>query len=175
MQITQTYNLLSNIIKENEATFNLKIQLDIAISLLNKLTTQVDYKILPANIGIMDISINQLLESYNTLAIERNNLLLSAPKNSPIILQITEQLERLKKANIEGVNTYIKNIQVSLSKYQTIKNESKETVSTLPEKGYAMRTLAREFKFAEDLLVFLSQRKEEASISYASVLPNLKS
>ena len=37
-----------------------------------------------------------------------------------------------------------------------------------------MRTLAREFKFAEDLLVFLSQRKEEASISYASVLPNLK-
>jgi len=171
---TQTSNLLSNIIKENEATFNLKIQLDIAISLLNKLTTQVDYKILPANIGIMDISINQLLESYNTLAIERNNLLLSAPKNSPIILQITEQLERLKKANIEGVNTYIKNIQVSLSKYQTIKNESKETVSTLPEKGYAMRTLAREFKFAEDLLVFLSQRKEEASISYASVLPNLK-
>ena len=34
-----------------------------------------------------------------------------------------------------------------------------------------MRTLAREFKFAEDLLVFLSQRKEEASISYVSVLP----
>ena len=32
-----------------------------------------------------------------------------------------------------------------------------------------MRTLAREFKFAEDLLVFLSQRKEEASISYVSV------
>ena len=37
-----------------------------------------------------------------------------------------------------------------------------------------MRTLAREFKFSEDLLVFLSQRKEEASISYVSVLPNLK-
>ena len=34
--------------------------------------------------------------------------------------------------------------------------------------------LAREFKFAEDLLVFLSQRKEEASISYVSVFPNLK-
>ena len=37
-----------------------------------------------------------------------------------------------------------------------------------------MRALAREFKFAEDLLVFLSQRKEEASINYVSVLPNLK-
>ncbi len=38
-----------------------------------------------------------------------------------------------------------------------------------------MRTLAREFKFAEDLLVFLSQRKEEASISYVSVSAQFKS
>ena len=47
-------------------------------------------------------------------------------------------------------------------------------ISSFPEKGYTLRTLAREFKFAEDLLVFLSQRKEEASISYVSVFPNLK-
>ena len=47
-------------------------------------------------------------------------------------------------------------------------------VSGFPQKGYTMRTLAREFKFTEDLFVFLSQRKEEASISYVSVLPNLK-
>ena len=39
------------------------------------------------------ISINQLLDSYNTLVIERNNLLVSATKNSPIILQINEQLK----------------------------------------------------------------------------------
>ena len=60
-----------------------------------------------------------------------------------------------------------------MSSYQ-INKETMGTVSSFPEKGYTMRTLAREFKFAEDLLVFLSQRKEEASISYVSVLPNLK-
>ena len=170
----QTSNLLFNINKDNDKIFNLKIQLEIATSLLKQLNTQNDFEILPANIGIVDNSINQLLGSYNTLIIERNNLLISTTKNSPLVLKITEQLKRLRKANLEGIDRYIKNLQVSLSSYQKINDETSEIVAKFPEKGYNMRTLAREFKFAEDLLVFLSQRKEEASISYVSVLPNLK-
>ncbi len=165
---------MSNIVKENEATFNLKIQLEIATSLLEQLKSQQNFEILPANIGIVDVNVNQLLESYNTLVIERNNLLISTTKNSPLVLKITEQLNRLRKANLEGISRYIENLQVSLSSYQKINKESIGIVSSFPEKEYTMRTLAREFKFAEDLLVFLSQRKEEASISYVSVLPNLK-
>jgi capsular exopolysaccharide synthesis family protein len=170
----QTSNVLTNIIKENEATFNLKIQLEIAISLLKQLESQQKFEILPANIGILDEGINELLVSYNALVIDRNNLLVSANSKSPLVLQINQQLKRLKKANIEGIDRYIKNLKVSLSSYQEVNNESLGFVSGLPKKGYTLRTLAREFKFAEDLLVFLSQRKEEASISYVSVLPNLK-
>jgi len=170
----QTSSLLSNIVKENEATFNLKIQLQIATSLYEQLNSQENFEILPSNVGIMDVSINELLVSYNALVLERNNLLVSTTNNSPLVLQINQQLDNLKKANLEGISRYIKNLQVSLSSYQKINKETMGIVSGYPEKGYTMRTLAREFKFAEDLLVFLSQRKEEASISYVSVLPNLK-
>ena len=170
----QTSNLLSNIVKENEAAFNLKIQLEISTSLLNQLKSQENFEILPANIGIVDVNVNQLIASYNTLVIERNNLLISTTKNSPFILKITEQLNRIRKANLEGIRLYIENLEVSLSSYQKITDENLGIISSFPEKGYNLRTLAREFKFTEDLLVFLSQRKEEASISYVSVLPNLK-
>ena len=170
----QTSNALSNMVKENEASFNLKIQLDIAKSLVEQLESQQNFEILPANIGIVDDNVNQLLDSYNTLVFERNNLLVSAPKNSPIVLQITKKLNKLKSANLEGVNLYIKNLQVSLSSYQMINDKTMGIIHGLPEKEYNMRVLSREFKFAEDLLVFLSQRKEEASISFVSVLPNLK-
>ena len=170
----QTLNLLSNIVKENEVSFNLKIQLEIANSLLGLLTSQENFEILPANIGIVDPSINQLLDSYNTLVIDRNNLLVSANEKSPIVLQINEQLDKLRKANVNGISRYVENLKLSLSNYQRVNDKNSNIISKLPEKGYSMRTLAREFKFAEDLLVFLSQRKEEASISYVSVLPNLK-
>ena len=65
-------------VKENEVLLNLKIQLEIATSLLEQLKSQENFEILPANIGIDDFSVNQLLDSYNTLVIERNNLLVSA-------------------------------------------------------------------------------------------------
>jgi tyrosine-protein kinase Etk/Wzc len=170
----QTTILLSNIKEENEASFDLKIQIEIATSLLNQLKDQEDYQILPANIGIVDRGINELLESYNKILLERNTLLASAPENSPIVVQKSEQLNKLKKANLQGISRYIENLQVSLSNYKKINKKTMGIISSFPEKGYVMRTLAREFKFAEDLLVFLSQRKEEASISYVSVLPNLK-
>jgi len=170
----QTSSALSKIVKENEAAFNLKIQLEIANSLLNQLKNQDDFEILPANIGILDESINQQIGTYNNMVIDRNTILVSATNKSPLVLQINEQLKRLKKANLEGIMRYIENLRVSLSNYQKINKESMDIASGLPEKAYSMRTLAREFKFAEDLLVFLSQRKEEASISYVSVLPNLK-
>ena len=173
-QEIQTTDALSNNIKEKEASFNIRMQLEIAKSLLNDLKIQDDFKILPANIGIVDISINELLDSYNSLLLERNSLMLSASENSPIIQQINEQLYKIKKANIDGVNRYIENLNISLASYQKINNETMGVVAGFPEKGYNLRTLEREFKFVEDLLVFLSQKKEEASISYASVLPNLK-
>ncbi|MDC1168136.1 polysaccharide biosynthesis tyrosine autokinase [Flavobacteriaceae bacterium] len=171
---TQTSNALNDIVKENEAAFNLKIQLEIATSLLNQLKSQENFEILPANIGIVDAGINELLVSYNTLVMERNTLLISATNNSPLVLEMNRQLKRLRKANLEGISRYVENLQVSLSSYQKINDKTLGIVAEFPEKAYTMRTLAREFKFAEDLLVFLSQRKEEASISYVSVLPNLK-
>jgi len=170
----QVSNILSKIVVENDATFNLKIQLEIASSLLEQLKSQENFEILPANIGVVDPGINELLVSYNTLIMERNTLLVSATKNSPLVMEMNRKLNNLKKANLEGISRYIVNLQVSLSSYQKINKETMGIVSGLPKKGYTMRTLAREFKFAEDLLVFLLQRKEEASISYVSVLPNLK-
>ena len=170
----QTSNALNKMVKENEVSFNLKIQLQIANSLLEYLKNQENFDILPANIGVEDAGINELLLSFNTLVMDRNNLLVSATKESPIVLQINEKLKNLKNASLKGINRYIKNLQVSLSNYQKTNNESLEYISTFPQKEYILRTLAREFKFAEDLLVFLSQRKEEASISFVSVLPNLK-
>ena len=65
----QTNNLLSNLLKENEASFNLKIQLEIANSLLEQLKSQQKFEILPSNIGILDEGINELLVSFNSSTI----------------------------------------------------------------------------------------------------------
>ena len=170
----QTTSSLENITKGQEISFNFKIQIEIAKALLEKLIDHSNFDILPANIGIENKSVNQLLNLYNEAAIKRKNLLVSAAEQSPLIKQLNIQLENGKEAIINGVKRYIEGLQVSLSRYQQLESKTKGLVSSLPEKENKLRSYTRNFKIVEELYVFLLQRKEEASISSISALPNLK-
>ena len=172
--VVQTGNALSNIIKGQEEAFTFKIQLEIANALLEKLESQASYQILPANIGIENESVNTLVNSYNEVVTRRNNLLVSATVKSPLVMQISSQLDNAKAAIVIGVNRYIEGLQTSLSGYQQMEFETKGIVAGLPSKENTLRAYARDFKIGEELYIYLLQRKEEASISYISALPNIK-
>ena len=172
--VAQTGNALSNIIKGQEESFSIGIQLEIAKALLAKLESQASYQILPANIGIENESVNSLVNSYNEVVTRRNNLLISATVKSPMVMQLSIQLDNAKSAIIIGVNRYIESLQTSLSGYRQMEFKTKGIVASLPSKENTLRAYARDFKIVEELYVFLLRRKEEASISYISALPNIK-
>jgi len=170
----QTGNALANILKGQEEAFGIGIQLEIAKALLEKLESQASYQILPANIGIENESVNTLVNSYNTVVTQRNNLLISATTKSPMVMQLSSQLDNAKAAIITGVNRYIEGLQTSLSGFKNMEAKTKGIVAGLPSKENSLRAYARDFKIVEELYVFLLERKEEASISYISALPNIK-
>ena len=170
----QTGNALANIVKGQEQAFGIGIQLEIAKALLEKLQNQASYQLLPANIGIENTSVNTLVDSYNTVVTQRNNLLISATTKSPMVMQLSSQLDNAKAAIITGVNRYIEGLQTSLSGFKNMEAKTKGIVASLPSKENTLRSYARDFKIVEELYVFLLERKEEASISYISALPNIK-
>jgi capsular exopolysaccharide synthesis family protein len=172
--VAQTGNALSNIVKGQEEAFAIGIQLEIAKALLEKLESQASYQILPANIGIENESVNTLVNSYNAVVTQRNNLLISATTKSPMVIQLSSQLDNAKEAIVAGVKRYIEALQTSLSGFQNMEAKTKGIVAGLPSKENTLRAYARDFKIVEELYVFLLERKEEASISYISALPNIK-
>ena len=123
--VLQTGNALSNIVKGQEEAFGIGIQLEIANALLDKLESQASYQILPANIGIKNESVNTLVNSYNEAVTKRNNLLVSTTTKSPIVMQLSSQLDNAKAAIIIGVNRYIEGLQTSLSGYQQMEAKTK--------------------------------------------------
>lgn len=170
----QTGNALNSIIKGQQEAFALGIQLEIAQVLKEQLASQNKYELLPANVGMDNESVNELVSSYNTTLSQRNSLLVSTTEQSPVIQQLSSQLEQAKAAIITGVNRYIEGLEVSQKNYQQMENRTRGLVASLPTKENTLRGYARNFKIVEELYVFLLQRKEEASISYISALPNLK-
>ena len=84
------------------------------------------------------------------------------------------QLKNSKEAIIKGVSRYIDGLNVSLTRYKEMESKTRKQVSNLPMKENTLRSYARNFKIVEELYVFLLKRKEEASITYISALPNIK-
>ena len=139
--VAQTGNALSNIVKGQEEAFGIGIQLEIAKALLEKLESQASYQILPANIGIDNESVNTLVNSYNTVVTQRNNLLISASTKSPMVMQLSSQLDNAKEAIIIGVNRYIEGLQTSLSSFKNMEATTRGVVAGLPSKENTLRAL----------------------------------
>ena len=79
------------------------------------------------------------------------------------------------KGNIlQSVQNYISSIRTSISRYDEFKFEAQSRVSDIPLQESELRAYTRNYQLAENLYLFLLQKKEEASISYISALPNLK-
>ena len=102
---------------------------------------------------------------------QRNSLLVSTTEQSPVIQQLSSQLQEAKAAIITGVNRYIEGLEVSQKNYQQMENQTRGLVASLPTKENTLRGYARNFKIVEELYVFLLQRKKKPRLVISRPYP----
>lgn len=170
----QTSNALSSLNQLEKEKFDLSTQFELTKALKNNLNSQSDFSLLPSNIGINSGDVNELVVAYNTIVLKRNELLSGATLQNPLVVQLSLQLTSLKQNILGSIDNYIENIQTSLSKFNEFKNSTNSQVSRIPELEARLLEFQRKFELSENLYLFLLQRREEASISYESTLPDTR-
>jgi len=170
----QTTTALSSMTALEQEQFNLTTQRALAKSLKSKLKSEDDFSLLPSNIGLESGNVNELVLSYNELILKRNNLLVGATSRNPLVMQVSEQLLDLKANIFSSIDNYISFINTSLGKYKEYSNKNNTQVSKIPQLEATLLSFERKFQIAEKLYLFLLERREEASISYESTLPNTR-
>ena len=93
----------------------LENQISLSKLLKETVINQAEYSLLPADIGLENLSLNSLVANYNELALERDKLLPNVGVNHPTLRAISGQLERGKVNIIKSVNIYQAQLRTSLS------------------------------------------------------------
>lgn len=171
---TQTSTALSSISTIEDERFMLETQKVLAESLKKNLEDQEDYSLLPSNIGLTSGNVNELVLSYNEMVLNRKNLLAGATTKNPMIIQISGQIIDLKNNIFTSINNYISSINTSLEKFNELKSKTNKQVSKIPGLEASLLGFERKLQIAETVYMFLLQKREEASISYKSTVPNTR-
>ena len=159
--------------KSNQQLLELENQIAIA-KLLDESFKKNNYDLLPANIGINNSKINFLITDFNTIILERKNLIISAGLNNPSVMQLDRAISDNRANIIRTVKNHLTQLKQT-KKQLTLQSKKLNTdVSNLPEKEKILRAIERNQVIKESLYLFLLQKREEAEVSFAVTEPTIK-
>ncbi|WP_435625433.1 GumC family protein [Flagellimonas sp.] len=171
---TQT-NVNLNIGAANQQELqNATVQLEIASSMKDLVDNQDGYELLPANVGLTDQTIASTTARYNELALERRRLLESSNEKNPIIVNLDQQLDGLKRSMKSSLNSVTNNLSLQVNSLSNQLSKINSRIFSAPKNERALRDITRQQQTTESLYLYLLQKREESQITFASASPKSK-
>ena len=159
---------------KEQALFNIETQLLLSEILKKNLVNNPAFQLLPANIGIESPTINQLVADYNSTLLEYEKLKTSAGNNNPTVTNLKTNVSELKNNIGVSIKGYIQQLQTTLTQSETAQQIANSDFAALPQKENKLRKIERQQNLKESLYLFLLQKREEASVTSAVTVSNVK-
>lgn len=163
--ILQNQNSYQNEISDIETQLNL---LDFLAAYLNEETNKES--LIPSNFGVKDASLNSLISDYNTKMLYRMKIGRSATENSPLYVQVDEQLATLRNAILVSVSNIRQGLVIKKKDLAKLDKDVTTQIHKIPERERRYVEIKRQQEIKEKLYIYLYQKREENAMTLASTV-----
>ena len=129
---------------------------------------------LPANNGIEDAALSGLISNYNTMQMQRNEMVVYAGDEHPKVRDFDRQLETLRKSIIESIDQSMTTIQKRMSGLQNVAGQAAGKIITSTQQEKRVASSERDQKVKETLYIFLLQEKEKTDMTINHSISNIR-
>ncbi len=148
-----------------------KIQLSIINDLKNRLNDPDNKQVIPSSLSIQNASFATSLAQYNNLLTDRIKQRLSYTETNPVIVNIDQQIQVVRRNLLQSIDNYKNEIDLSSSGINKQNNVLTDYIKKVPSKQRATADFARQQDLKQQLFIYLMQKREETSMAKAASMP----
>ena len=120
---------------------------------------------LPLSAGINNPALQQQVNEYNGLVLERSNLISASSESNPMVGDVIKQMEVLRKGIISTLDTHLAMLNTQVQMLHANNQRNNKEIDKAPSKAKKYVDIERRRKIKEQLFTYLLQTREQNNLN----------